>query len=71
MEKGKKIAAAFETWQNGGLQCSSLYLGKSAEAFVERHEESGTFAALHFFYNKEEGIAEYDAAQEDVDWWQS
>ena len=70
---GKKIMAAFQTWNNGGLQTSAFYSreasevhGLSAEessemldAFVRNHYASGTFATLHTFEDIESAKKEY------------
>lgn len=61
----KKIVAAFETWHNGGLDCSSLYTvsrdgQERVDNFVSRHYESGTFAQLHTFTSEEEANKEYE-----------
>ena len=56
---------AFQTWYDGGICKSATHYsnefyedGESHyEAFVERHENSGTFATLHVCETKEE----YDA----------
>ena len=61
----KTIKAAFQSWQNGGLQTSALYLNENAVEFEKRHFESGTFATLHTFERVEEGIAAYEAIQEE------
>lgn len=56
---------AFQSWQNGGIQTSSIYSsnrfydnGESKfDAFVSKHENSNTFATLHICKNIEEWIA--------------
>ena len=56
---------AFQSWQNGGIQTSSIYLsnrfydnGESEyDAFVSKHKDSNTFATLHICNNLEEWIA--------------
>ena len=56
---------AFQSWQNGGIQTSSIYFsnrfydnGESEyDAFVSKHEDSNTFATLHICNNLEEWIA--------------
>lgn len=51
---------AFESWSNGNeFQTSALYEGQEALDFITRHEESGTFATLHTFNDKDDAIAEY------------
>ena len=51
---------AFESWSNGNeSQKSALYEGQEALDFITRHEESGTFAALHTFNNLEDSEAAY------------
>lgn len=55
---------AFQSWQNGGIQTSSIHFsnrfydnGESEyDAFVSKHEDSNTFATLHICNNLEEWI---------------
>ena len=42
-----EVLFAFESWTNGSTQVSSLYKGDEAQDFVQRHNDSGTFATLH------------------------
>lgn len=55
---------AFEIWNNGGIQISSLYEGNAADVFALRHYQSNTFAVLH--YGNEEVKKLYDAIVEDL-----
>jgi hypothetical protein len=53
-----QILAAFQSWSNGGVQTSPLFLvsrdgQESVDSFVEGHYESGTFAQLHTFESEE------------------
>ena len=46
--------AAFETWSNGGMQTSSMVIAsrdgqEAVDAFIQMHNESGTFATLRTF----------------------
>lgn len=51
---------AFQSWANGNeFQKSALHEGQEALNFITRHEESGTFAALHTFNNLEDAEAAY------------
>jgi hypothetical protein len=46
--KNVENLAAVEYWYNGSeLQVSTIYYGKDVEAFIERHNESGTFANIY------------------------
>lgn len=52
------VAAVFESWSNGGLQLSALYLAsvdgqEKVDSFIEMHFQSNTFAALHAFEDEE------------------
>lgn len=44
---------AFEMWDNGGTQMSAIYEGAAAREFIVRHYESGTFAQLHVYRDKD------------------
>ena len=64
--KQQTTKAAFQTWQNGGLQMSGLYLNQDAIDFVESHYNSNTFATLHTFDSIEEAKKVYNRLQEKV-----
>ena len=72
---------AFQSWDNGGIQTSSVYYSNrfhdgvsEFNSFVEKHETSNTFATLHICNNMEEWDAAYEelfggedvAVEEDV-----
>jgi len=61
------IVAAFQTWRNGSeIQVSGLYTGQEVDDFIEKHENSGTFATLHTFTNLQQGVAMYEGFLEDI-----
>lgn len=57
---------AFEIWDNGGIQISSLHQGNAAEVFALRHYQSNTFAVLH--YGGEEVKTLYESIEQDLAW---
>lgn len=55
----------FESWWNGGLQKSALYLSSvdgqdAVNDFIEGHYTSGSFANLHCFDSEDEAQYEYN-----------
>ncbi len=56
------IVACFESWQNGGLQLSPLYLeSRNGKECIDRFIEGniGSFASLHTFSNEVDAVKEY------------
>jgi hypothetical protein len=47
--------SAFESWNNGGTQISGFHTGQDAVDFADNHDNSGSFAKIHFFDSIEEG----------------
>ncbi len=57
--------AAFQTWENGGTQISSLVIGEEeVSRFIEDSKDS--FARLHVFTDLEEAEKAYDMYYETV-----
>ena len=57
------IVAAFESWQNGGIQTSALYLASEdgqevVNQFVDDSMKD-SFANLHVFYDEEDAKKKY------------
>jgi hypothetical protein len=55
----------FETWSNGGLQKSSLYLAsvegqEYVDEWIKGHYSSGSFANLHCFDSEDEAQYAYN-----------
>ena len=61
------IVAAFQTWRNGNtIQVSGLYIGDEVDDFIEKHENSGTFATLHTFTDEKFASHMYEMYLEDL-----
>ncbi len=65
------LLVAFESWNNGGIETSSIYQNENAINFIDRHNSSNTFATLHVFGNHpesdgtiEEGISLFEDLNE-------
>lgn len=63
------VMAAFETWKNGGIQVSALYLASEEGQdkvvnFVEGN--GGSFATLHTFTSEVKAIQAYDKIQAEM-----
>jgi hypothetical protein len=55
------IVAAFQTWRNGSVQVSGFYSGEEVFDFIEKHDNSGTFATLHTFTCMKKAEAMYNS----------
>ena len=56
-----ETVAAFEVWRNGKeFQTSPLFTGDDVQAFVQSHEESGTFAELLEFTDLNQAVREFN-----------
>ena len=73
MQNNNTPVAAFQTWSNGGIQTSGMCIAsrdgqEAVDAFIERHNESGTFATLHTFTCEDEA---WDALMSFQNQWEA